>query len=289
MAALFAEAVIANGGLPEIVAEDRPLCTANMWRGETWDLLAHGRSASFRLSSVWNQWRKTCTRTCAELPDEKNARLRKENQHSQDHPFSMRFLSFLNRVRCCTNVRAQVGLSILDYSDVCFREELRRSDPIRHRAADLVLWLHSGRSDLPRSVRMTERAPQAGLGAASKMDMLIKDIHNAHGPHEAISREHQRGPLAQLRRAHDFLCVGTVTLVSMHAARRGMWSRMEAGFWRESHYPTRCRGAAIQRVARRKRLTRAQVLKRPVGHSRLTRKMRILRETGRRACTQPLT
>ena len=43
---------------------------------------------------------------------------------------SMSFLLRWKFVRSCTN--QFVGLTVLDYTDTCFREELRRSDPINH-------------------------------------------------------------------------------------------------------------------------------------------------------------
>ena len=55
------------------------------------------------------------------LPYEKNSRLRKENQHCLDH---QSFHEFSFALEMCA------GLAVLDYSDTCIREELRRSDPV---------------------------------------------------------------------------------------------------------------------------------------------------------------
>ena len=54
-------------------------------------------------------------------PDVKTGRLREHNQHCLDH---QSFHGFSFSFEICT------GLTVLDCSDTCFREELRRSDPI---------------------------------------------------------------------------------------------------------------------------------------------------------------
>ena len=66
------------------------------------------------------------------LPYKKHQRLKKENQHCLDHQ-SFHETSFAFEV--CEGLREShvdscTGLPVLDYSDTCFREELRRSDPI---------------------------------------------------------------------------------------------------------------------------------------------------------------
>ena len=125
---------------------------ANIWTGESWEQLLHGRSrcrkcgASHRVSFVWSQGRKLCTLASEDT-----------NQASRDTVLLVEnYIGFrVNWLRQFNVRQFRCSGSILEESSTILQ------------TYPAALY--------PGAVHVTERALQTWLGAASKIYMLLQD------------------------------------------------------------------------------------------------------------------